>query len=80
MRHLISARGASTLWISLLTAASTGTTLLLACATPFPALAALSAVHMRPRDGIALMMLAWAASQAVGFGLLGYPHDPATLG
>lgn len=76
----ISDRGASMLWISLLTAASTGTTLLLACATPFPALAALAAVHMRPRDGIALMLLAWAASQAVGFGLLRYPHDPLTLG
>jgi hypothetical protein len=36
----LSNRSASMLWISLLTAASTGTTLLLACATPFPALAA----------------------------------------
>lgn len=80
MARAISDRGASALWISLLTAASTGTTLVLACATPFPALAALAAVHMRPRDGIALMLLAWAASQAVGFGLLGYPHDPLTLG
>ncbi|WP_374526649.1 hypothetical protein [Sphingopyxis sp.] len=80
MARALSDRGASMLWISLLTAASTGTTLLLACATPFPALAALAAVHMRPRDGMALMLLAWAASQAVGFGLLGYPHDPLTLG
>jgi hypothetical protein len=80
MARAMSDRGASTLWISLLAAASTGTTLLLACATPFPALAALAAAHMRPRDGVALMLLAWAASQAVGFGLLGYPHDPLTLG
>ena len=80
MVRTMSDRSASMLWISLLTAASTGTTLLLACATPFPALAALAAVHMRPRDGMALMLLAWTASQAVGFGLLGYPHDPLTLG
>lgn len=76
----LSTRGASALWISLLTAASTATTLMFACATPFPSLAALAAVHMRPRDGIALMLMAWAASQAIGFFLLGYPHDANTLG
>ena len=76
----LSNRSASALWVSLLTAASTVTTLALACATPFPALAALAAVHMRRRDGIALMLLAWAASQAVGFLLLGYPRDGSTLG
>ena len=77
---MLSDRGASALWVSLLTAASTVTTLALACATPFPALAALAAVHMRRRDGIALMLLAWAASQFVGFFLLGYPRDGSTLG
>ena len=72
--------GASALWVSLLTAASTATTLALACATPFPALAALAAVHMRRRDGMALMLLAWAMSQFVGVFLLGYPCDGSTLG
>lgn len=72
-------RGASALWVALLTAASTATTLALACATPFPALAALAAVHMRRRDGVALMLLAWLASQFVGFFLLGYPRDGSTL-
>ncbi len=76
----LSDRGASALWVSLLTAASTATTLALACATPFPALAALAAVHMRRRDGLALMLLAWVASQFVGFFLLGYPRDGSTLG
>ena len=80
MRAGASERGASALWISLLTAASTATTLALACATPFPALAALAATHMRRRDGIALMLLAWTASQLVGFFLLGYPRDGSTLG
>lgn len=84
MSDILSARpapaGASTLWIMLLTAASTLTTLALACATPFPALAALAAHHMRRRDGVALMLAAWGASQAVGFGLLGYACDVETLG
>ncbi len=75
----LSDRGASALWVSLLTGASTATTLALACATPFPALAALAAVHMRRREGVALMLLAWLASQFVGFFLLGYPRDGSTL-
>lgn len=75
----LSQRGTSALWVSLLTAASTATTLALSCATPFPALAALAAVHMRRRDGALLMLLAWAASQFVGFVLLGYPRDGSTL-
>ena len=76
----LSDRGASALWVSLLTAASTATTLALACATPFPALAALAAVHISRQGGIALMLLAWAASQFVGFFLLGYPRDGSTFG
>ncbi len=75
----LSQRGASALWVSMLTAASTVTTLALGCATPFPSLAALAAVHMRRRDGIALMLLAWAAGQFVGFFLLGYPRDGSTI-
>jgi len=71
--------GASTLWILLLTGASTVTTLALACATPFPALAALAAMHMRRRDGIALMTASWVAGQAVGYCVLGYPGDPRTI-
>ena len=63
-----SKRGASALWVALLTAASTATTLALACATPFPALAALAAVHMRQRDGVALMALAGSAAvRAAGY-------------
>jgi hypothetical protein len=75
-----STRAASTLWILLLTLASTATTLVFACATPFPALAALAAVHMRRSDGIWLMLAAWLASQAVGFCLLDYPRDAGTFG
>lgn len=70
---------ASTLWIMLLTLASTGITIVLACATPFTALAALAATQMRARDGVPLMLAAWAASQFVGFCVLGYPHDANTV-
>lgn len=80
MTYAISSRNASTLWILLLTAASTATTLVFACATPFPALAALAAMHMRCRDGLILILLSWAVSQIIGFAWLGYPHDPATIG
>lgn len=79
MAAAMSARGASALWVALLTGASSVTTLALGCATPFPALAALAAVHMRRRDGLALMLLAWAVSQLVGFALLAYPHDATTI-
>ena len=72
-------RGATTLWIVLLTMASLFTTWSLACMTPFAALAALAATHMRARDGAALMLASWAVSQGVGFGLLHYPHDATTL-
>ncbi len=79
MTESVSSARASTLWIVLLTAASTATTLMLACAAPLPSLAALAALHMRRRDGLLLMLLAWLASQAVGFGVLAYPHDIKTL-
>ena len=75
----ISATRASTLWIMLLTLASTATTLVFACATPFPALAALAAVHMRRSDGVLLMLAAWVASQGVGFCLKGYPLETSTI-
>lgn len=80
MTQAHSTRAASTLWILLLTLASTATTLAFACATPFPALAALAAVHMRRSDGVWLMLAAWLASQAVGFCLLDYPRDAGTFG
>ncbi|UYY59209.1 hypothetical protein [Sphingomonas sp. S2-65] len=79
MTELTASQRASTLWIMLLTVASTVTTLVFACATPFPALAALTAVHMRRVDGVALAAAAWVVSQAVGFGVLGYPHTASTM-
>lgn len=69
----------STLWVVLFTAAGSLATLTLACAMPFPAFAALAAAHLRRGPGMGMMMLVWAVSQVVGFGLLHYPHDPKTL-
>jgi hypothetical protein len=55
-----------------MTIASSVTTLALACATPFPALAAIAALYVRRQEGIILMLAAWAVSQGVGYCLLGY--------
>jgi hypothetical protein len=79
MTAIPSKSDASTLWIILLTAASAVTTFAFSCATPFAALAALAAVHMKRQDGITLMLLSWAVSQGVGFVLLDYPHDAKTF-
>ncbi len=67
------------LWVVLLTVASEATTLALACATPFAALAAIAATRLPARAGAALMLLTWGVSQAIGFGLLHYPTDPTTI-
>jgi hypothetical protein len=71
---------ASWLWVALLAAASLGTNVVLGCATPFAALAALAATQLPRRAGIALMLLCWAGSQAVGFGLHGFHPTAETLG
>lgn len=63
-----------TAWIAMLTAAVTLFSFALACATPFPALAALAALHLRRSDALALTGIAWVANQAIGYGFLGYPQ------
>lgn len=78
MDALLSRPGNSLLWIALMTVASTVTTLIFACATPFPSLAAIAAVYLGRRDGVLLMIAAWTVSQAIGFGFMGYPHDTGT--
>lgn len=72
-------RDGTRLWVGLLTATSAVTTLALACATPFAALAAVAATRMPVRAGVALMTLAWAVSQTIGFCVLDYPRDARTL-
>ncbi|HQT76648.1 MAG: hypothetical protein B7Z80_01570 [Rhodospirillales bacterium 20-64-7] len=46
---------------------------LFACATPFAALATLAALTYRRYQALAVVAAAWAANQAIGYFLLGYP-------
>jgi hypothetical protein len=61
-------------WLALLTATSILSTFVLACATPFPAFAALAALRMRRVDAVLLVVATVLANQVVGFGFLHYPH------
>src|SRR5829696_2814545 len=64
-------------WIALVSASSVLFSLTLACATPFAALATVSGLGMRRGQALALMGMAWAANQAVGYGLLGVAERAA---
>ena len=66
-------------WMGLVVLATVLLSRALACAMPFAAVAALGALCAGRRDGVLLVLLAWAANQAVGFGLLHYPVDATTL-
>jgi hypothetical protein len=61
-------------WIALLTVATIATSAVFACATPFPALAALAALHMNRRDAFALTAVIWGTNQLIGYGFLHYPQ------
>src|SRR3546814_11635537 len=56
---------ARNMWIGTMAGTSTIASLLLACATPFPSLAALAATHVSLRDGLILLSVAWFAAQAL---------------
>jgi hypothetical protein len=62
------------LWIALLVMGSVGFSFVLACATPFAALAALAAINMPRRDLFSLVALGWFANQVIGYGFLAYPQ------
>lgn len=66
-------------WIVSITALCIGGSALYACAAPFAAIAALAAIKMDRRSGLALVVTSWLANQALGFGLLGYPHTASTF-
>jgi len=67
------------LWLTVLVAASVGFTLGFACAVPFAAFAAATALTLNTRDALLLTVALWLANQIVGFGFMGYPWDGATL-
>ncbi|HTP85251.1 MAG TPA: hypothetical protein VMQ11_20025 [Alphaproteobacteria bacterium] len=66
-------------WVGLLVATTVAFSFGLSCACPFAGLGAAAAMTMRGRDALLLTLAAWAANQAIGFGLLGYPEDTSTL-
>lgn len=70
---------ARNIWVGTMAGSSTIASLLLACATPFPSLAALAATQVSRRDGLILMFVAWFAAQAVTFITHGYPAEPASM-
>jgi hypothetical protein len=61
------------LWIALVATCGILLSLCFACATPFAALAALTALKLDRRDAFATVGLVWVANQAIGYGVLGYP-------
>jgi hypothetical protein len=62
------------LWIALVAGSSILFSLVLACATPFAALATIAGARMRARQAFALIVVAWLTNQAVGYLALGYPR------
>ncbi len=72
--------GGTRIWVGLLATASAVTSFLLACATPFAALAAIAATRMSARAGFALMALAWAINRVVGLCMRDYPRDLTAVG
>ncbi len=61
------------LWIVLIVGSGICSTTVLACVTPFAALATLAALKLGRRDAAAVVGLVWLVNQAVGYGFLGYP-------
>lgn len=70
----------SAAWAAALAIATVCGSLVAACLMPFVALAAMTASTLPRREGVATMLIAWSANQLLGFTLLGYPGDTATLG
>jgi len=65
--------------VALLTGASLSASLALACATPFAAYAVVASAMLPLPSALIAVTAAWAVNQAIGFSVLGYPHDPLTL-
>ena len=61
------------LWMAFMAAASAGLSLGFACAAPLAAFAAVAALTLSRRNAVLATLGAWLASQAAGYGCLGYP-------
>jgi hypothetical protein len=67
------------LWLTILVAASVAFTFGFACAVPFAAFGAATALTLNTRDALLLTLAMWLANQVVGFTMLGYPWDASTF-
>lgn len=76
--ELLNAKTAA--WPASLAGATVLGSLALACIFPFAAIAALAALTLDRRSGIALVGAVWAANQAVGFLLMNFPWDAQAVG
>lgn len=63
------------LWVAIVAVASVLLSMRLQCVLPFAALAAIGVMELRRAEALTLVGLAWAINQALGFTVLGYPHD-----
>mgnify|MGYP005868119005 CR=1 FL=1 len=64
---------------AVLAATTLSGTVVLACMMPFAAIAAIAAMAMPLRRGLAAVALCWAGNQVLGFGLMGFPWDGPTF-
>lgn len=67
------------LWTALLDASAILGSLALACLMPFVGLGVAAALTLPWRVGVSTVLVAWGANQAIGYGLLGFPTDHATI-
>lgn len=65
--------------LALLAAGCAAASFAFACATPFAAYAVIAAAMLALPSALLVVAAAWIVNQAIGFGALGYPHDPNTV-
>jgi hypothetical protein len=76
----IDARWIPPLWIGLSAAVSAMLTAGYTCVVPFAALGVAAAMTLPRREAVVCTLVVWLANQAAGFGLMGYPWTPSTMG
>lgn len=64
---------------AVLAATTLSGTVVFACMMPFAAIAAIAALAMPARQGLAAVTLCWLGNQVLGFGLMGFPWDAPTF-
>ena len=67
-------------WPPTFAAAAVGGSVVAGCMMPFVAIATIAAGTLDMRRGLITSVACWMANQIIGFGLMGYPVDAATIG